>query len=121
MSLDLACKRKPVHLGHLHVQDHDVEAIARLDQRADAPPPAAIPHARTCLLTISRFVAWSSTKQAPAAQEPAPFRRRDPGHVSLVGRDRQVERRAHPPLSTHIVPPISSTSRFETSPSPVPP
>ena len=63
---DLACQLTPVHLGHQHVEDGDVErSPASISSSARAgelrPGTASMPHERACRLTISRLVALSST------------------------------------------------------------
>ena len=71
---DLAREGEPVHLRHHHVEHGDVEPLAR-PRSARAPrsgsstATGSIPHERACRVTISRFVALSSTTRIRLPRE----------------------------------------------------
>ena len=130
MPPDLACEREPVHLRHHHVEDGDVERLAFLDPSErlgggrdrhglHAPRSRVASHD----LAVRGVVVDDEDPLAGELRQRRSARPREPAPPPLP-RARPMWKVDPLPssLSTHIVPPISSTRRFEiASPSPVPP
>ncbi len=122
-----------VHLGHVHVDDRDVEALAR--PRASAAlrqvtpcPCGAMPHLAVCSASTRRLVALSSTTstRAPESAACGPTKVRRPVAGRSASGTRMVKRNVDPwpgpGLCADIDPDISSASRLLMArPRPVPP
>ncbi len=121
VALDLAGERQPVHAGHLHVEDREVERaagarrLAQLVERARArsrPSLTRMPQCRSCCFRISRFVALSSTTSTrrPARGAPAARAARlDPG----LPRERHVTRKVLPRPGALVEPDLAAHQRHQ--------
>ena len=124
---------EPVHLGHLPVEDRQLEGVAVARPPRAAPraprrrPTARVVDAPPGELVVQDCAGWSRCRRRPAragraAALPAPPHARLAAAASRTGAG-EPERRALPSvLRTPISPPISVTSRLEIArPRPVPP
>ena len=124
-----------VHPRHLHVEERDVERLARVRGRVQQPQrlaavlavtAACTPRARSCCIedrALGRVVVDDQDAHARAEVGAAVgAARRPPAHRRSSAREPEAAALARARSRTPICPPISSASRLQiASPSPVPP